>query len=98
MSSAVDVYKFGGVAVGSADAIRTAVDHVNHAERVVVIVSAMNGITDLLIDAGKAALIGDRRACERAARSFQQRHASLLPELFKKTKQRGELSKLITKA
>jgi len=98
MSSPIDVYKFGGVAVGSAQAIRTAVEHVKHAPRVVVIVSAMNGITDLLIDAGKAAIAGDRAACDLAARNFAQRHTSLLSQLFRSEKQRRELRVLIKEA
>ena len=96
MSAPIDVYKFGGVAVGSADAIRTAANHVSRADRVVVIVSAMNGITDLLIDAGKAALAGDNKASQRAARTFQDRHAALLPDLFRKQKPRDELRALIS--
>ncbi|HJT81475.1 MAG TPA: bifunctional aspartate kinase/homoserine dehydrogenase I [Chthoniobacterales bacterium] len=95
MRRPIDVYKFGGVAVGSIDAIRTAVSHVSKADRVVVVVSAMNGITDLLIDAGKAALADDDKACQRAVRAFQQRHATLLPELFQNKKQRDELRALI---
>src|SRR3954454_15391439 len=98
MNSPIDVYKFGGAAVGSAEAIRIAVDHVKRGKRVAVIVSAMNGITDLLINAGHAAVAGDREACEQAARDFQQRHTSLLPQLFGSEKQRRELRKLIDEA
>ena len=98
MSAPIDVYKFGGVAVGSAEAIQTAVAHVRRASRVVVVVSAMNGITDLLIDAGKAALAGDGAAAAKAARNFQQRHASLLPELFRASKTRRELESLVEEA
>jgi bifunctional aspartokinase / homoserine dehydrogenase 1 len=95
MSSVTDVYKFGGVAVGSAEAIRTAVEHVKNARRVAVIVSAMNGVTDLLIEAGEAALLGDRRRWEMAADKFEQRHLVLLPELFADRKQRAELRTLV---
>ena len=98
MSSPIDVYKFGGVAVGSVQAIRAAVEHVRGVKRVAVIVSAMNGITDLLINAGKAALAGDRDACEQATRSFRQRHASLLPQLFRNEKQRRELRSMIAES
>lgn len=96
MSAPVDVYKFGGMAVGSAEAIRTAVGHIHRVPRVVVIVSAMNGITDLLIEAGNAAVRGDRDACHRAAAAFERRHASLLPQLFRSEKQRRELRNLIS--
>ena len=44
-----DVFKFGGVAVGNAEAIRLAAGHIGRvAPNVAVVVSAMNGITDLL--------------------------------------------------
>ncbi|PYQ50219.1 MAG: hypothetical protein DMF59_11440, partial [Acidobacteria bacterium] len=81
----VDVYKFGGAAVGNAEALRVAAEHVRAAPaRVVVIVSAMQGITDLLLDASRAALSGDRIAYEYAAEQFAVKHravvASLMPE------------------
>src|SRR5437868_4552189 len=98
MSAPIDVYKFGGVAVGSVEAIQTAVGHVRRGGRVIVVVSAINGITDLLIDAGKAALVGDRAAAEKAARSFQERHVSLLPTLFRAAKTRRQLNALVEEA
>ncbi len=85
MTKSVEVFKFGGVAVGSADAVRTAVAHVRAATSpLVVIVSAMNGITDLLLGAAQSALRGDRAACEEAARTFHDRHASLVNDLLGK--------------
>jgi len=98
MKTPIDVYKFGGVAVGSVEAIQTAVSHVSGDRRLVVVVSAMNGITDLLIDAGKAAVAGDRAAAEKAAQSFEQRHANLLPALFRAAKIRRELGMLVEQA
>jgi aspartokinase/homoserine dehydrogenase 1 len=79
----IDVYKFGGVAVGSAEAIRIAAAHVKRAAPgVAVVVSAMNGVTDLLLAAANAALAGDRESIERAARDFEQRHVDVVKELL----------------
>ncbi|MCU1350750.1 MAG: hypothetical protein JWO56_3780, partial [Acidobacteria bacterium] len=79
----IEVYKFGGVAVGSADAVCTAVAHVRRAKgRVAAIVSAMNGVTDLLLGAATSALRGDRAACAEAATAFEERHAALVAELI----------------
>jgi bifunctional aspartokinase / homoserine dehydrogenase 1 len=79
----IDVYKFGGVAVGSAEAIRIAAAHVKRAAPgVAVVVSAMNGVTDLLLTAANAALAGDRESIERAARDFEQRHVDVAKELL----------------
>jgi aspartokinase/homoserine dehydrogenase 1 len=75
----IDVFKFGGVAVGSPEAIRAAVEHVRRAApRVAVIVSAANGITDLLLDSAQSALRGDRDAYATRATQFQARHDELI--------------------
>jgi aspartokinase/homoserine dehydrogenase 1 len=79
----VVVFKFGGVAVGSADAIRAAAGHVERAApNVAAIVSAMNGVTDLLLDAAQSALRGDRERYRAAAAEFEQRHAGLIDDLI----------------
>ena len=81
--SKIDVYKFGGVAVGSAEAIRIAAGHVKRAApRVAVVVSAMNGVTDLLLNASQAAVRRDREAWERAAVDFEQRHVDVVKTLL----------------
>jgi aspartokinase/homoserine dehydrogenase 1 len=78
-----EVFKFGGVAVGNAEAIRIALAHVRRgAPNVAVIVSAMNGVTDLLLDAGQAALRRDVERCENAVSEFQSRHLALVGELI----------------
>jgi aspartokinase/homoserine dehydrogenase 1 len=88
--STVDVFKFGGVAVGSAEAIRAAVEHVRRvAPRVAVVVSAANGITDLLLDSAQSALRGDRVAYAERARQFQARHEELIAATVTH-RQRGE--------
>jgi aspartokinase/homoserine dehydrogenase 1 len=79
----IDVYKFGGVAVGSAEAIRVAAAHVKRAvPGVAVVISAMSGVTDLLLAAANAALAGDHESIERAARDFEQRHVEVVKELI----------------
>jgi aspartokinase/homoserine dehydrogenase 1 len=91
MKSSIDVYKFGGVAIGTAEAIRIALGHVRRTPRLTVIVSAMDGVTDLLVGAGNAALRRDREACESAARAFEERHLALVSELIADRKRRKEL-------
>jgi aspartokinase/homoserine dehydrogenase 1 len=95
MKPSIDVYKFGGAAVGTAEALRTALGHVRRAPRVIAVVSAMNGVTDLLVDAGNAAVHGDEKACADAARTFEKRHLALLPELIVNRKQCEELRGMI---
>ena len=81
--SPIHVLKFGGVAVGSADAIRAAAAHVKRAApQAAAVVSAANGVTDLLLEAGQAALRGDRIASLTAAKRFEARHDELIRDLF----------------
>jgi aspartokinase/homoserine dehydrogenase 1 len=92
----VEVFKFGGVAVGSADAIRVAVAHVQRAgPRVAVVVSAANGVTDLLLDAGEAALRGERIAWLTAAKRFQARHEELVRDLIANRARAEELRAVV---
>lgn len=80
----VDVYKFGGVAVGSAEAIRIAAAHVKRAApRVAAVVSAANGVTDMLLDAAQAAKRGDRDAYGDAVERFEKRHEELIAGTLK---------------
>lgn len=79
----IEVYKFGGVAVGSAEALRAAVGHVKAvAPRVAAVVSAANGVTDMLLDCATAALGGDRIASISAAKRFETRHHELIDALI----------------
>jgi len=79
----IQVFKFGGVAVGSADAIRTAIEHVRGAApRVAAVVSAANGVTDLLLDAAQAALRGDRISYLTRAKQFETRHFEIIDALL----------------
>jgi aspartate kinase len=79
----VIVMKFGGTSVGSAERIRALADLVKQrlARRPVVVVSALGGVTDLLIRGAKLALERDP-AAEDVAREVEARHQAVLAELF----------------
>ena len=96
MSEKPEVYKFGGVAVGNADAIRTAAIHIAKvAPRVAVVVSAMTGITDLLHEVAQAALKGDRPTYEEAAGLFESRHLDVVAGLIRTKRDAEPLRQLI---
>ena len=81
----VQVLKFGGVAVGSAEAVFLAANHVKRAAPgVVAVVSAANGVTDLLLEAGQAAWRGDRERSTAAAAKFEARYLDLAGSVVKK--------------
>jgi bifunctional aspartokinase / homoserine dehydrogenase 1 len=97
--SQLEIYKFGGVAVGSADAIRMAMSRVRAStSRIVAVVSAMNGVTDLLLGCARAALHGKREACRKAAAEFEERHAAVVQELMTNRRLSAELLELVGSA
>ncbi len=103
---ALEVYKFGGVAMGTPEAIRAAVGRVAAAlaappatsprtpsrrprrptppasPRLACVVSAMQGVTDLLLAAGRAALAGERPLWEDVAARFARRHHEVAAALL----------------
>jgi len=94
--STINVYKFGGIAVGSPEAIRTAANHVKQAApNVAAVVSAANGVTDLLLDAGSAALRGDRVAYITASKKFEMRHNELIDAVIANKARAQQLRELV---
>src|SRR5262249_38517393 len=79
------VMKFGGTSVGSAAAIESlaAITRDQRAAwgQVVVVVSAMSGVTDLLIQGARTAAGGDRLTYLAIARPLREKHANALAEL-----------------
>jgi aspartokinase/homoserine dehydrogenase 1 len=79
------VMKFGGTSVGSVAAIEALAaitrKHLETWNNVVVVVSAMSGVTDLLIKSAHAAAAGDREVALSVAKQLRERHASTLSEL-----------------
>ncbi|HYK00556.1 MAG TPA: bifunctional aspartate kinase/homoserine dehydrogenase I [Thermoanaerobaculia bacterium] len=97
--SNIDVYKFGGVAVGSPEAIRAAVEHVRRAApRVAVIVSAANGVTDLLLGTAQAALRGDRESYLLHSLHFEERHHALVAALIDDRTRAASLRALVSES
>jgi len=79
------VMKFGGTSVGGAPAIGAlaAITHEQQAtwEHVVLVVSAMSGVTDMLIQGAKTAADGDHVTYPEIARRLREKHATALAEL-----------------
>ncbi len=80
--TSLQVLKFGGTSVGSPEALRLAVERAREAApKAVVVVSAMQGMTDLLLSAGSAALAGDRVAASEAAGQYRTRHREIIEQM-----------------
>ncbi len=94
MSRPVQVMKFGGTSVGNADRIRSAATIAAGASKeraVVVVVSAMSGVTNTLIAAAGRAATGDEAAAEALARALQEKHHDTIAKLISDINKRREL-------
>lgn len=73
------VMKFGGTSVGSPAALEKVIQIVGKAKQagheVVVVVSAMNGVTNLLLDSAYKAEAGDETAAHQARAEIARKHA-----------------------
>src|SRR5579871_6040421 len=79
------VMKFGGTSVGNAERIRQCAEIVSRAaknDRVVVVVSAMAGVTDLIFKTIEAARHGDSAATKTYLEKFEGVHRELIGSLF----------------
>lgn len=92
----LQVFKFGGTSVGSAAALRAAAHITSLAEgQRVVVVSAMSGVTDLLLEAAQQAKKGHNEAAQSAAERFRERHNELITQLLLSRQTTQELRTLI---
>lgn len=80
------VMKFGGTSVGSADALKNAVQIIRDAkkdwERVVVVTSAMSGVTNLLLDSASLASNGSVDSLTRTESTLREKHFSAADALI----------------
>jgi len=77
------VMKFGGTSVGSGERIAGVAELVEArlAEEPFVVVSAMGGVTDALLDLSRAAREGDREAASAALRTLGEKHHAAVEAL-----------------
>ena len=88
------VLKFGGTSVGSADAINKVIAIVSsklNEDRLLVVVSALGGTTDLLISSGKLAAEGNETYKD-SLKSLETRHLEAVKELIPIQSQSSVLS------
>ncbi len=80
------VMKFGGTSVGSPTAIQQSAEIIHHQkqswENLVVVVSAMGGITNLLIECARTAANNDYLTAKRVLTDIQQKHLTTIESLI----------------
>ncbi len=78
--------KFGGTSVGSPEAIAQVVeivrDHMDGGHQLAVVVSAMSGVTDSLLESASAAAAGDKEAYAAINASIAQKHHDAIDSLI----------------
>jgi len=91
--------KFGGTSVGSPEAITRATDiilkYAEEWDHVAVVVSAMSGITDLLINAARSAEEGNEASYREAVATLRTRHHQTVEALITDQADRKELLKTV---
>jgi aspartate kinase len=98
MKPKLQVMKFGGTSVGAAACIRRSATIVANAAReysVAVVVSAMSGVTNRLIDAAHNAKRGDREAGKFIADGLRKQHSEALALLVLDEGQRTKVERHI---
>ena len=96
--------KFGGTSVGSSTAIRQVVvivsDHLKSGDELAVVVSAMSGVTDQLLESARAAAAGDQSRYMCINADIRAKHFTVFEELISSESQRSavavELDQLLT--
>lgn len=92
------VLKFGGTSVGSAEAFGHVARIVARARQVdpqvIVVTSAMSGVTDILINAARSAAAGDRRPYREARDELLAKHQMVAGQLISDGVERAALGRL----
>jgi aspartokinase/homoserine dehydrogenase 1 len=91
------VMKFGGTSVGSAERMKGASEIVaEHAKQneIVVVVSAMSGVTDMLVRAANEASQGDREHWKSVRQELARRHRDVADQLLSASEQAVVLPRL----
>ncbi len=75
MKPALEVWKFGGASLADEHAIQRAAAQIGgHRGPLVVVASALAGVTDLLLSGAHAAVAGDPATVTRASNTFRNKH------------------------
>ncbi|MFD0766977.1 aspartate kinase [Mucilaginibacter lutimaris] len=78
------VLKFGGTSVGSAARMQKLLDIVNPQERQIVVLSAMSGTTNNLVEIGQAYLANDKARAANLIAILKDKYNAVIKELLKK--------------
>lgn len=79
----MDVLKFGGTSVGCAQNIKRVFEILKlNQNRKIVVLSAMSGVTNILVNLHRAAVIRDEAQMKQGLAEIRQKHVEAIDELF----------------
>jgi aspartate kinase len=78
------VLKFGGTSVGSPDRMKKLLDIINPAEQQIVVLSAVSGTTNSLVEIGQAYLAGDKQKAAQLITILKGKYEVFIKELLEK--------------
>lgn len=77
------VLKFGGTSVGSTSRMQKLLDIINPQERQIVVLSAMSGTTNNLVEIGQAYLVNDKVKAANLIAALKNKYETVIKELLK---------------
>lgn len=78
------VLKFGGTSVGSPERMKKLLDIINPTERQIVVLSAVSGTTNNLVEIAAAYLAGDKPKANQLIKTLKDKYEVFITELFNK--------------
>jgi len=78
------VLKFGGTSVGSPERMKKLLDIIDPAQRQIVVLSAVSGTTNNLVEIGQAYLAGDKTEAASLIKALKDKYEIFIKELFAK--------------
>lgn len=76
------VLKFGGTSVGSPERMKKLLDIIDPSERQIVVLSAVSGTTNSLVEIGQAFLEGDKKKATALTGALKNKYEHFIKELF----------------
>ncbi|QXV64662.1 aspartate kinase [Mucilaginibacter sp. 21P] len=89
------VLKFGGTSVGSAARMQKLLDIINPNERQIVVLSAMSGTTNSLVEIGQAYLTSDKAKAASLIAALKQQYEAVVKQLFSNPEYQGQAKEVI---
>jgi aspartate kinase len=78
------VLKFGGTSVGSPERMKKLLDIIDPAQRQIIVLSAVSGTTNSLVEIGKAYLSDDKNKASNLISALKEKYEVFIKELFSK--------------